>query len=243
MRAAWTAELVKIVTVRGFRVGAVVAALTLPLTSLLVVSSGGLGEADTVTSGAASGSMILLVGYAAWAATVASSEYAQRTLVASLATVPRRSVLYGAKVAAAATVAGAGALAAATVSVLVVAAVTPSGHRLGDPAALAGIVLASIAVAVVGAATGVLTRSSTGGIAIVLAALLLPKAAAGLLGDLQPWLVGASPGTVITQFVHGAQLAAEQTYPGGTALAAVTMIVTAAAVVLVGWFAFERRDG
>jgi ABC-2 type transport system permease protein len=240
---AWTAELVKVVTVRGFRVGAVLAALALPLTSLLVVSGGGLGKADTVTSGAATGSMVLLIGYAAWAAIVAGSEYAQRTMVVSLAIVPRRSVLYGAKVAAAATIAAAGAVAGVVVSLLVVAAVTPSGHRLGDPSALVGVVLASVAAAVVGAATGVLTRSSTGAITLVVTALLVPKAAAGLLGSLQPWIVGASPGTVVTQFVHGGQLASDQAFPSGTALAAVTMVATAAALVIVGGVAFARRDG
>lgn len=243
MRSAWTAELVKVLTVRGFRAGAVLAGLALPLTSLLVVSSGGLGDADTLTSGAATGSMSSLVAYAAWAAVVAGSEYTQRTIVVSLATVPRRPVLYGAKVAAAATIAAAGAAAGAVVSLLVVAAVTPSGHRLGDPPALLGVVLASGAAAVVGAAIGVLTRSSTGSIAVVIAALLLPRAAAGLLGGLQPWIVGASPGTVVTQFVQGAQLAADQAYPGGAALAAVTMLLVALAVATLGGLAFARRDG
>jgi ABC-type transport system involved in multi-copper enzyme maturation permease subunit len=243
MRTAWTAELVKILTVRGLRVGALLAALTLPLTSLLVVSSGGLGDTDTVTSGAASGSIPLLLGYGAWAATAAGSEYSQRTIIVSLATVPRRPLLFGAKIAAAAAVAGAGAASGATLSLLLVAAVTPSGHALGDPAALLSIVLAGAAVAAVGSATGVLLRSSTGSIAIVLLALLLPKAAAGLLGGLQPWVVGSSPGTVVTQFVHGAQLSTAETYPGGTALAAVTMLIVAVAVVNVGGFAFARRDG
>lgn len=243
MRAAWTAELVKIVTVRGFRVGALLAALALPLTSLLVVSTGGLGAADTVTSGAATGSMILLLGYAAWAATVAGSEYVQHTIVVSLATVPRRAVLYGAKVAAAATVAGAGAAVGALASLGIVAAVAPPAHQVGNAAALAGVVLASAAVAVVGAATGVMTRSSTGSIAIVIAVLLLPQAAAGLLGGLQPWVVGASPGTVVTQFVHGAQLASDQSYPGGAAWGALTMLLVAVTVVSVGAIAFARRDG
>jgi ABC-2 type transport system permease protein len=243
MRAAWTAELVKILTVRGFRVGAVLAALALPLTSLLVVSGGGLGRADTVTSGASSGSMVLLAGYAAWAASLAGSEYAQRTLVVSLAVVPRRAVCYGAKIAAAATVAGIGAVTGSALALLLVAAVSPSGQRLGAPADLAGVVLAAVAVTAAGAAAGVLTRSSTGSTAITIAALLLPKAAAGLLGGLQPWVVGASPQTVVTQFVHGAQLATDQAYPGGTALAAITMLLGAVTVAVTGGLVFARRDG
>ncbi|MBO9520168.1 MAG: hypothetical protein J7518_01420 [Nocardioidaceae bacterium] len=243
IRAALTAELVKIATVRGFRVGTVAATLALPLTSLLVVSGGGLGARDTVTSGAASGSMVLLAGFGAWAAAVASSEYTQRTLIVSLATVPRRPLLYGAKIAATATVAGAGALVGAALSFALVAAVTPPGHRTGDPVALAGTALTAVAVAAVGAAVGVLTRSATASTAIVLAALLLPKAAAGLLGSLQPWVVGASPGTVVTQVVHGAQLSTDQSFPAGTTIAAVTMVVTAAIVVCLGGLTFARRDG
>jgi len=243
MRGAWAAELVKIATVRGFRIGAVLSALALPLVSLLVVAGGGLGDGDSVTSGAASGSMVLLLGYAAWAAAVAAGEYTQGTIVVSLATVPRRGVLYGAKLAAVATVAGAGALLGAVTSLLLVDSVSPAGHRFGEPAALVGVVVASVAVAVAGAAIGVLTRSSTGSIALVTAALLLPKAAAGLLGGLQPWVVGASPGTVVTQFVHGAQLASDQTYPGGTAWAAATMLLVALAAAQAGAVVLERRDG
>ena len=55
MKSAFHSELVKILTVRGLRVGAALALLAIPLTSLLVTSTGGLGEADTLTSGAATG--------------------------------------------------------------------------------------------------------------------------------------------------------------------------------------------
>ena len=244
MKSAWVAELVKILTVRGFRVGAVLALVALPLTSLLVASTGGLGTADTLTSGAATGSVIGLLGFGAWSAAIAGSEYVHQTITVSLATVPRRPLLFGAKIAAAATVAGIGTAIAAILSLLLVRAATPSGtHHLGNPTTLSAIVLAAVAVAVVGAALGLLVRTSTASIAIVAAAVLLPKAAAGLLGGLQPWVVGASPGTVITQAVGGAQLANDQTYPGGTFLAAVTMLAVAGAVAVGSGYAFTRRDG
>ncbi|MET3961521.1 ABC-type transport system involved in multi-copper enzyme maturation permease subunit [Marmoricola sp. OAE513] len=164
-------------------------------------------------------------------------------MAVSLATVPRRSVLYAAKVAAGALVAGVASLLAAVVSFLIVLGVTPDGHRTGNPSALLGIVLATVAVSAVGVAVGVLTRSSTAAIAVVAAAILLPKTAAGLLGDLQEWVVGASPGTVVTQFVSGAQLAADQRFPGGAAAAASAMLAVAALAVLVAAAAFHRRDG
>lgn len=242
MKDVWLAELVKIRTVTGQRVGLLLAALALPLTSLLVVTSGGLGERDTVTSGAATGTLVGLLGFGAWAASVTGGEYVHRTITVSLSAVPHRARLYGAKVAAAATLAGTGALLAATASVAVVHATTPVGHRLGTPASLVFLVLASVAVASVGVAVGVLTRSTTSAIAVVAAALILPKSAAGLLGGLQPWVVGASPATVVTQFVHGAQLPADQTFPGGPALAAATMLAVAALVTLLAGLVLTRRD-
>lgn len=243
MRAAWTAELLKIRTVPGLRIGAGLAVLALPLFSLLVVSGGGLGSADTVTSGAATGTLVGLLGFGAWAASAASSEYAHQTIAVSLTTVPRRGLLYAAKVGAATAVAGVGAVLAAVVSFALVAAITPAGHDTGTPAALLSVVLAAVSVAAVGVAVGMLSRSSTGSIAIVAALVLLPKTAAGLLGGLQPWVVGASPGTVVTQVVEGAQLGSDQTYPGGTVAAALTMVLVAVLVVAAGGIAFKRRDG
>ncbi len=243
MKSAWQAELVKILTVRGLRTGALLATAAIPLTSLLVVSTGGLGDGDTVTSGAATGSVIGLIAFGAWAAAVSASEYAHDTITVSLASVPRREVLFGAKVAALATVAGLGALISALASLLLVDAAAPSGHHFGTPTDLVAIVLSATTVAVVGGAVGFAVRSSTASILIVTAAVLLPKAAAGLLGGLQPWVVGASPGTVITQAVHGAQLASDQTYPGGTVLAALTMVLVAVVVVAGSGYAFLRRDG
>lgn len=243
-RAAWTAELVKILTVRGLRVGAALSVAAIPLFSLLVTSTDGLGAEDTVTSAAATGSVIGLLAFGAWAASFAGGEYVHQTMTVSLATVPHRPLLYGAKVAAVATVAAAGGLLSALLSLFLVHRAVPSGtHETGNPAALAGIVLAVVVVAVVGAAVGLLVRTSTAAIAIVAAAVLVPKAAAGLLGGLQAWVVGSSPGTVITQLVQGGQLAEDQTFPGGTALAAVAMVGVAAVVVLGSGIAFARRDG
>jgi ABC-2 type transport system permease protein len=244
VKDAFRAELVKILTVRGLRTGALLSLAAIPLTSLLVASTGGLSDADTITSGAATGSVIGLLAYGAWAASFAGSEYVHQTITVSLSTVPRRPVLYGAKIAAVAAVTGAGALLSALVSYFLVHAATPANvHHDGNIAGLFGIVLAVVSVAVVGAAVGLLVRASTASIAIIAAAVLLPKAAAGLLGGLQETVVGASPGTVITQLVHSGQLAPEDTFPGGTALAVTTMLAVAAVVVLASGVAFVRRDG
>lgn len=243
MRAAWLAELLKIRTIPGLRVGAGVSILALPLFSLLVVSGGGLGAADTVTSGAATGTLVGLLAFGVWAASAASSEYAQNTIGVSLAVVPRRGTLYAAKLAAAATVAGLGAVVSAAFGYVLIAAITPPGQEVGSAAALLSVVLAAVAVAVVGVAIGFLARSSTAAMSIVAALILLPQTAAGLLGDLQPYVVGASPGTVVTQFVNGAQLAPEETFPGGTVTAALVMVTVAGLVALLGAVTFARRGG
>jgi ABC-2 type transport system permease protein len=243
VRSAWRAELMKIATVRGLWLSAILAAVAIPGTSLLVVATGGLGSGDSVTSGAATGSLIGLLAFGVWGATLAAGEYAQKTMTVSLVTVPRRATLYVAKLAAVAGVAGVGALVAGAVALLTVLAITPGHHALGNPATLVGVVLAVVAVAVCGVAVGMLTRSPAASIGIVVVALLLPKAAGGLLGGLQSWVVGASPGTVVTQIVGGAQLPTVQAYPGGAWAAAGTMVLVTAAVGVAGFLSFSHRDG
>lgn len=243
MRHAWRAELLKVTTVRGLVVGAVLAALALPVFSLVVAATGGLGGRDTITSGAATGSVVGLLAFGAWAATLTAGEDAHGTLPVTLTAVPHRRRLFVAKLGAAATVAGGLALLSAVAAWLVVLAVTPGGeHDLGNPVALFSIVVAVVAIAVVGTAAATLTRSPTASITTVALAVLLPKAAGGLLGGLEPWVVGASPGTVITQVVEGGQLSSSQTYPPGTAAAVVTMLLVAAAVAVVAASELARRD-
>jgi len=244
LTSAWRAELLKITTVKGQWIGAILATAAMPLTSLLVAATGRLGAGDTVTTGAATGSVVGLLAFGIWGAAVASSEYASSSIVVSLSTVPRRFVLYTAKLTAVATVAFAGALTSAAISLLGVLAVSPTGHQaIGNPANLIGIVLVTITITVVGAAVGVITRSPSASIAIVVALVLLPNAAGGLLGRAQPWIVGASPGTVVAQIVGGAQLPESQIYPAGAWAAAATFVLIAAAIASVGGITLIRRDG
>jgi ABC-2 type transport system permease protein len=244
LTSAWRAELLKIATVKGQWIGAILAAAAMPLTSLLVAATGRLGTGVTTTTGAATGSVVGLVAFGVWGGAVSASEYSSGSIVVSLSTVPRRRVLYASKIAAAATVAGVGSLISAAIALLGVLAVTPSGHHaLGNPTDLIGVVLVTITVTVAGAAVGILTRSPSASIAIVVVAVLLPNAAGGLLGRIQPWVVGASPGTVIAQIVGGAQLPASQTYPAGAWAAAATLVLIGAAVAVAGAITLIRRDG
>jgi hypothetical protein len=244
LKSALHGELLKIATVRGQWISAALATVTIPLTSLLVAASGQLGSTDSLTSGAATGSVIGLLAFGSWAGVIAAGEYSRQTLVVSLTTVPRRTVLYGAKLAAITATAAAGSLGSAFVALLVVFAVTPHGsHHLGDPAALLSVVLSVVAVTAIGVAAGILTRSPAASIVAAFAVVLLPQAAGGLLGSLQPWVVGASPGPVVTQLVGNSQLAADQAFPPGGGLAAVTLLVAAAAIAAIGGWALARRDG
>jgi ABC-2 type transport system permease protein len=231
-------------TVRGQWIGAILAILALPLASFLVVSTGGLSPGETTTSGAATGSMAGLLAFGVWSATITAGEYANGTMVLSLATVPRRIVLVAAKLMAVAAAAGAGALISALAALLIVLGVrAPGTHGIGNPASLVGVVVAVVTVAVLGASIGLLTRSPSASIVIVSLVLLLPRAASGLLGGLEPWVVGASPSTVITQIVGGAQLPASQIYPAGIWAAALTMALGATAIAGGSALVFLRRDG
>jgi len=243
VNAAWRAELTKVATVRGQWIGAALAALSIPLVSLLVVATGGLGSSSTITWGAATGSLAGLLAFGIWSGILAAGEYATQTVVVSLTTVPRRPVLYGAKLAAAATVAGVGTLLSTALSLVIVLAVTPGHHPFGDPAALFGVVLVAMAVAALGAAVGIATRSPSASIVIMTVALLLPKAAGGLLGWLQPWVVGASPGTVASEIVGGQPLPTSQVYPAGVAAAIGTMLLVALVAATAAAYSFVRRDG
>ncbi len=244
MRSAWHAELLKIATVRGQWVSALLVTLAIPVTSFLVAATGGLGAGESSTSGAATGSIAGLLAFGTWSAAITAGEYAQGTMVTSLTMVPRRPVLYAAKMTAIAAAAGVGALLSATIALLVVLGVrAPGAYGLGNPASLVSVVIAVIAVAVIGVSVGVITRSPSASIAIVVVALLLPKVASGLLGGLQPWIVGASPGTVVSEIVGGTQLPASQTYPAGAWAAALTMLSVALVIGLGGVFALLRRDG
>ncbi len=244
MRFAWRAEMLKFATVKGQWISAILALLAIPTISFLVVATGGLNAGQSSTSAAAIGTLAGLLAFGVWSATIAAGEYAQGTMVASLSMVPRRSTLYLAKLGATAATTAVGGLLSAAIALLVVLGVrAPGTYGVGNPALLVGVVIAVIAVAVIGVSVGLMTRSPSASIVIVVVILLLPKAASGLLGGLQPWIVGASPGTVVTEIVGGTNLPTSQTFPAGTWAAALTMVGVAILVTLGGAIAFSRRDG
>ncbi len=244
MTLALRAELLKIATVRGQWLGAVLAVAAIPIVTLLVVATGGLTATESTTTGAAAASMAGLLAFGTWSATVSAGEYARGTMTVSLSTVPRRSILFVSKLGAHASTAMAGAVVSVALALGVVqVARAPGAYGFGNPGALIGVVLAIVAVVVIGTSLGIITRSPTASVVLVVALLLLPKAASGLLGGLQPWIVGASPATVVAETVGGMQLAADQAFPAGAWLAACTMLFVAALFAALAAVTFFRRDG
>ena len=73
--------------------------------------------------------------------------------------------------------------------------------------------------------------------------MLIPQAAAGLWGGLERWVIGASPGLVITEVVNRAQLPVEQTFPPGPSAAVVAMVALTAIVVATAVAVVQQRDG
>src|ERR1700728_3290226 len=101
--------------------------MAIPVTSFLVVTTGGIAVGEATTSAAATGSLVGLLAFGAWSAMITAREYAHGTTVPGLTPGPRRTVFYAAKLSAIATAAGAAALASATLSLLVVIGVRAPG--------------------------------------------------------------------------------------------------------------------
>lgn len=243
VRAAWSSELLKIRTVRGQVLGAAAATLAIPLFSLLVVSTGGLGAGNSVVVGASAGAFAGFLGFGLWSAAIVAGEFAAKTAFQSYLAVPRRTVLVLAKLGATAGVAGVGSLVGIIVSLVVVGAAAPGDPRTGAVFSLAIVPLVGLAVGVLGASIGLLTRAPVVAVASAAAVLVLPQAAGGLWGSLQPYVVGATPGEVVSQVVGSGNVAAAQVFPGGSFLASLTLLVVVGAIAVLAWWTTSRRDG
>lgn len=166
-----------------------------------------------------------------------TSEYGTGTITTSLAVVPSRSRLLGAKTV---VVAGVAAVTAAfttgisfTVAQLLLYGAGLPAVGPGTPGVLGALAAATLyltLVALIGVAIGVLTRSSTSSLAVLVGALLLVPALApglpGVVGDVfaRYWPITAGQATYAVVPVDG-QVAPG---PGLLILAAAVAVVTAA---------------
>ncbi|RBQ17322.1 ABC transporter permease [Spongiactinospora rosea] len=169
-------------------------------------------------------------------------EYDTGMIGTSLAAVPARSRLLGAKMAVVAAVALVTGLVTTLVSFTVVQLMLAGTGLpvagLGDPGvagALAGGVLYLTLIALAGVAVGVLTRSTTGSLGVLVGALLLMPAFAPAIGEwftrIWPFTAGQAAYTVVP--VEGAVT------PG---VGLTVLIAAVACVAVAGHAALRARD-
>lgn len=241
--SAVAAEALKVRTVPGLTAGAIAATLLHPLASLLVATSGGVADAETLTAASGMGVLAGLLVWGAWAAAAVAGEHQHGTIGPSLLAVGGRRRLLGAQAVTLAAIAAAGSLIGALLALGLVRAALPGGvHDAGPVWRILAVPLVAAAVAVGGVAIGALVRSIGSAAAVVLAVLLVPRAAAGLLGPLQPWVVGSSPGTVVARVLGLAGSSADQRFPGGAGGGLVALLAVSVLVVAVAGFVVGRRS-
>lgn len=242
--SAFAAEALKVRTVPGLVAGALAATLLHPLASLLVATSGGVADAETLTAASGTGALAGLLVWGVWAAAAVAGEHQHGTVGPSLLAVGGRGRLLGAQAMTLAAIAAAGSLIGALLALGLVRAALPGGvHDLGPAWRILAMPLVAAAVTVGGVAIGALARSVGSAAAVVLAVLLVPRAAAGLLGPLQAWVVGASPGTVVARALGLDGGGPDQRFPGGASASVAALVLLAVAVLAVATAVDRRRSG
>lgn len=232
--AAVRAELLKVRTVPGAVLGAAAAAVAHPLASLAVVGSGGVDDAADLVAISATGAVAGLLAWGVWAAVLAAGEHEHGTFAPGAVAVGGVVRLLVAKAVVIGGLAflgsGLGALLALG---LVRAALPPGSHDLGPVPALLVVPAVAAALALIAAIAGLLLRGSGPAVTLVAAVVLVPRAAGGLLGPLEPWIVGASPGAVVSRLVGQRAPEASQAFPaGGLAALGVLLGLALGAVVV-----------
>ncbi|MGW6456612.1 ABC transporter permease subunit [Streptomyces sp. NPDC055078] len=164
------------------------------LGAVFVALSGSLRPDDTVLGGSLTlGVLSLMVAGVVGALTVCG-EYSSGTVTTTLAAVPRRARVLTAKAALLAVLLFTLSLISCTAAYLLGDAILSDRYDQGAPMpALLGIAALFAVVGALGLAIGTLLRHSAGAVVAVVALLLLPSLFGPLLGDLQPWVSGATP--------------------------------------------------
>lgn len=242
--AALRAELLKVRTVPGAVLGAAAAAVAHPLASLAVVGSGGVDDAADLVAISATGALAGLLAWGVWAAVLAAGEHEHGTLAPGAVAVGGLARLLAAKAVVLGGLALVGSGLGALLSLgLVRAALPPGSHDLGPVAALLVVPVVAAALALVATVAGLRLRGAGPAVTLVAALVLVPRAAGGLLGPLEPWIVGGSPGAVVSRLVGQRAPEASQAFPaGGPAALAALVALAAGAVVAATMGARGRRS-
>ncbi|MEO3973986.1 ABC transporter permease [Streptomyces sp. CAU 1734] len=180
------------------------------------------------------------IGALCFGAVAVAGEYRNHAIRVSLAAVPRRGVLYGAKI----TVIG-GVLLAVGLLTAIVCHVTgqtlmgTGGVALTDPVALRAVLGFTVHLALMGlfaAGVGMVLRSAPGTIGILVPVLFMLSF---VFGDLDE---GAGPADFLPDRAGQQMLLQEPTGPLGPWSGLGVLVLWAAAVLWAGWWALRRRD-
>jgi ABC-2 type transport system permease protein len=203
VRGAVRGETRKLLTTRSLRGTLAAGGIVTVALAVFVGLTGSLQPDDTVLGGSLTGVVVAQLLAGVLGALAITSEHGTGTLAATVAAVPRRRVVLGAKavvVGAATTVIG---LVAATAAVVAGSALIDGDHAAGEPfPAVVGVALGLGAVALYGLALGTLVRHTGGAVAAVVGLVLLPQLLGPLFGDLQPWVTGLSPATALQKMTQ-----------------------------------------
>lgn len=210
MRGALAGEVRKLVTIRSLRGTLAASGVVTVAIAVFVGLTGSLQPDDTVLSGALTGVAVAQLLAGVLGALVMTSEHGSGTLAATVAAVPRRRVVLGAKAVVAAVTATAVGLVASGLALVVGTALIDGDHAPGEPfPALVGVALSLGAVALFGLALGTLVRHPGGAVAAVIGVVLLPQLLGPLFGDLQPWVMGLSPATALQKMTQSSDASAD----------------------------------
>ncbi|HEX6342342.1 ABC transporter permease [Umezawaea sp.] len=238
VRSTWTAA--------ASTVASGVALSVLGISDLLGAASSSVPPDWDPTAGSLKGFLFAQLVIGMLGAFAITPEYGSGTIGGSVAVVPARSRLLAAKTAVVAAIALVTGLLTTLISFTVVQLVL---HGAGLPAAglgdrgvlgaLVGATLYLTLVALIGVAVGVLTRSSTSSLAVLVGALLLvPALGPGLPGGLGDafarfWPITAGQASYVVVPVDGVV---------SPALGLFVLAVATAAVTVAGHIAFRARD-
>lgn len=172
--------------------------------AVFVAATESLQPDDTVLGGSLTGSVIMLMVAGVVGALTVCGEYASGTIGSTLAAVPSRIRVFTAKATLVSGLLSAIALLSCVAAYQVGHALLPEDqYPAGEPMpALLGIAALFGMVGVFGLAVGTLLRHAAGAVALVVGVMLLPSLFGPLLGDLQPWVVGATPTTVLEKLTQ-----------------------------------------
>lgn len=243
MTGAVRGETRKLLTTRSLRGTLAASGIVTVALAVFVGLTGSLQPDDTVLGGSLTGVVVAQLLAGVLGALVMTSEHGSGTLAATVAAVPRRGVVLGAKAVVAGVATTVVGLVAAVLALVAGSVLIDGDHPSGEPfPALLGVALGLGAVALFGLALGTLLRHTGGAVAAVVGLVLLPQLLGPLFGDLQPWVMGLSPATALQKMTQTSDVSAAVAgtigpWPSLAVVGAVALVLLAVAGRALG-----RRD-